>query len=803
MFIYDFEVFKHDWMVVIIDNNTLEKTTLINDSEQLKNFYTLNKDEIFVGYNSRNYDQYILKAILLDINPKEVNDFIIEKGMNGGMFDKRFKDIPFLNYDCQIDKLKSLKQLEGFMGNDIRETSIPFDIKRKLTKEELIEVEKYCIHDVEQTLEVFNAQMEEFDSHISLVKAFDLDKSFLNKTKAQLSAVILGAENNESRNDEFNITFPDTMVISDKYKYIFDWYKEPINLNYKMSLNTNVWGVPHKFAYGGLHGCVNNYIGDGYFIMSDVASLYPSIMIEYNSLSRNVPQPERFKQIRDKRIELKKAKNPMQLPMKIVLNSTYGASKDKYNALFDPLMANNVCITGQLLLLDLIEKLEIEFGDKCELVQSNTDGILVKLPNKSYYNKYVEVCNEWSKRTRLDLEHDEYVKVIQKDVNNYLIVDAKGNMKSKGSYVKRLNKLDYDLPIINKALVQKLIYDVQIEDTINSCNELKEFQKIIKLSYLYKKVMHDDIELEEKVHRVFASKLETDGGLFKVKDTTLEKIANTPDNCFIYNDNVNGLIVPEKLDKQWYIDLANKRLDDFLKDTDISDKIDIYELIQEEYPDFLSLLQDIKTKTDVRPKDINMLIVMGYFKEYGSCKKLMRINELYKLLLNKVAIRKERLELNNVEVEIAKQFGRETPKQIVDLDGNKLLDYLIDSLPNDEFGTIELIKLQLSLSGAITHYDEKIDKRYILVTNLETKYSPKFIGYCLNNGKSEEFKVYAKKKGKGSSDIKTYFKDVPFVEGDILFAKKFKPKAKSTKTEDGWVDIPDTKEWWLIEYSKV
>ena len=379
MFIYDFEVFKHDWLVVIINNNTLEKITIINDSDKLKEFYNLNKGEIFVGYNSRNYDQYILKAILLDINPKEVNDFIIEKGMNGGMFDKRFKDIPFLNYDCQIDKLKSLKQLEGFMGNDIRETSIPFDIKRKLTKEELIEVEKYCTHDVEQTLEVFTTQIEEFDSHVSLVKAFELDKSFLNKTKAQLSAVILGAENIETRNDEFNITFPDTVVLSDKYKYIADWYKEPINLNYKMSLNTNVWGVPHKFAYGGLHGCVNNYIGDGYFIMSDVASLYPSIMIEYNSLSRNVPQPERFKQIRDKRIELKKAKNPMQLPMKIVLNSTYGASKDKYNALFDPLMANNVCITGQLLLLDLIEKLEIEFGDKCELVQSNTDGILVKI----------------------------------------------------------------------------------------------------------------------------------------------------------------------------------------------------------------------------------------------------------------------------------------------------------------------------------------------------------------------------------------------------------------------------------------
>ena len=577
MFFYDFEVFKYDWLVVFINKDTLEKTIIVNDSDGLKDFYNKNKDKIFTGYNSRNYDQYIFKSILLDLNPKELNDFIIVKGLHGAMFDRRFNDISLINYDCQIDKLKSLKQLEGFMGNDIQETSIPFDINRKLTMDELKEVEKYCIHDVEQTLEVFNAQIEEFDSHSALIEAFDLEKLYLNKTKAQLSAIILEAKNYGSRNDDFDITFPDTLVIGDKYKYIVDWYKEPLNLNYKMSLNTNVWGVPHKFAYGGIHGCVDNYINDGYFVMSDVASLYPSIMIEYDFLSRNVPHPERYKEIRDKRIELKKAKNPMQLPLKIVLNSTYGASKDKYNDLYDPLMANNVCITGQLLILDLIEKLELEFEDTCELVQSNTDGILVKLKNPSDYDRYIEVCNKWSKRTRLTLEHDKYIKVIQKDVNNYIIVDGNGKTESKGAYVKKLNKLDYDLPIINKALVQKLIYDIPIEDTINQCNELKEFQKIIKLSYLYKKIIHDDVELSEKVHRVFASKLESDGGLFKIKDTTPEKVANTPDNCFIYNGDVNNLTVPIKLDKQWYIDLANKRLEDFLKDTEITETIDIYE----------------------------------------------------------------------------------------------------------------------------------------------------------------------------------------------------------------------------------
>lgn len=794
MFGYDFEVFKYDWLVVFINKETLEKIIIVNDSHKLKQFYEQNKDEIFIGYNSRNYDQYIFKAILLDINPKKVNDFIIEQGLNGGMYDKKFKDIQLYNYDCQIDKLKSLKQLEGFMGNDIRETSVSFNINRKLNKQEINETIKYCTHDVTQVLEVFDTQIEEFDSLVSLLKAFDLDKSHLNKTKAQLSALILGAENKLKRNDEFNITFPDTLVLSDKYKYILEWYKEPLNLNYKMALNTTVWGIPHKFAFGGLHGCKNNYINDGYYVMSDVVSLYPSIMIEYGFLSRNVPEPKKFKQIRDTRLELKKAKNPMQLPYKIVLNSTYGASKDKYNQLYDPLMANNVCITGQLLLLDLIEKLENELKDTCELIQTNTDGILVKLNNKSDYKKYVNVCNEWSRRTRLNLEHDIYIKIIQKDVNNYIIVDEKGKIKSKGAYVKELSKLDYDLPIINKALKQKLIYNIPIEDTINSCNELKEFQKIIKLTNLYKQAVHNDKELDEKVHRVFASKNKEDGEIYKIKNETLEKISYTPDNCFIYNDNVNNLKVPEKLDKEWYIDLANKRLDDFLKKEKLTEKIDIYELMQNEYDDFISLIKEIRSKTDIRPKDITMLIIMGYFKKYGSCKKLNKIYELYKLLSNKKSIKKDKLEEHNIDINIVSKFGKETSKQINELDSERLLTYLINNLTDEEYDIPTLIKLQLEYSKTINYNNKNLNKMISVVMDIDSKNY--VVLYSLNNGKTATFKAR-----------KALLKEKPITEGSIIRILDYKQEPKITfggKDENDkpiWIKHYDVLEWNLYNYT--
>ena len=94
-------------------------------------------------------------------------------------------------------------------------------------------------------------------------------------------------------------------------------------------LKIEVAGVEHIFAWGGLHGALKNYIGEGIYINSDVGSYYPALMIEYGFLSRNVMNPADYKKIRDMRLVFKAEKNPLQLPYKIVLNSTYGASKDK------------------------------------------------------------------------------------------------------------------------------------------------------------------------------------------------------------------------------------------------------------------------------------------------------------------------------------------------------------------------------------------------------------------------------------------------------------------------------------------
>lgn len=569
---YDFEVFEYNWLVVVLDMTQRKKHVIWDDREKLERLYSKTKSEIWVGFNSRHYDQYIFKATLAGFNPKEVNDWIIVQDRPGWQFSNIFRQFPLNNYDVMANIDRGLKTFEGFMGNSIRESSVPFDIDRPLTDAEKIETEKYCTHDVEQTVEVFIRRKSDFEAQMGLLQMFQMPLSNISRTKVQLSAEILEAKKPIAPyTDEFDISFPPTMRIK-KYQHVVDWYKNPENRKYnvipgdpkskKMQLETIVAGVPHQFGWGGVHGALEKYSGEGYFLNMDVSSLYPSLMIRYNLHSRSC-NPEKFNDVVQTRLKFKREKNPLQAPLKLVINGTYGAMKDRNNPLYDPRQANNVCVYGQLLLLDLMEHLEAVPG--IQIIQSNTDGVLVKMAHSEDYDLIDDICYEWETRTGLQLEFDEYCKVYQKDVNNYVIVDADGHYKSKGAYVKKLSDLDYDLPIVNKAMVDFMVKGIPIEKTISNCNDLKEFQQVKKISGKYKYVQHGGKILKEKCVRCFASKNQRDGGLIKIHATTGRpaKIESTPEHAFLWNDSVEGVTCPAKLDKQWYIDLANKRLKDF------------------------------------------------------------------------------------------------------------------------------------------------------------------------------------------------------------------------------------------------
>lgn len=567
---YDFEVFKHDWMVVVINPVTHDERVIINDADALTALYEERKRDIWVGYNNLHYDQFIFKGILCGFDPKAINDFIIVEGHKGWQYSSLLRKVYMVNYDVFHPRTdRGLKTHEAYLGNDICETTVPFDIDRKLTEAEIAETVKYCRHDVEQTIEVFMQRKSEFDARMDLLKMFDLPLVYLGKTDAQLTAIILGAERPaRPRDDEFDIV-PLPCLDLGPYDFIRSWYLDPANQDYSATLDFDIAGCPHKCAWGGLHGAIAQYAGEGYFINVDVESYYPAEMIAHELLSRNVRDPSKFKGIRDHRIELKHAKDPRQKALKLVINGTFGASKDKFNALYDPRQANMVCVNGQLMLIDLMHKLVRDAG--AEIIQSNTDGVLIRMPDgfdggpDAFYDRVDDVAYEWEHRTGMGLEFDEFTRVYQKDVNNYVLVAADGSMKTKGAYVKKLGPLDYDLAVVNKALVEYMVHGVPVEDTIAADDDLIDYQRVVKVSGKYKYGVHGHERLTDRCFRVFASTRESDGMIGRVKagKAKPEKFGNTSEHSFIDNGDVHGKKCPGYLDKDWYIQLAKTRLAQF------------------------------------------------------------------------------------------------------------------------------------------------------------------------------------------------------------------------------------------------
>ena len=591
MIFYDFEVFEYDWLVVILDTDERLSFPIVNDPDALTKFYEANKKNIWVGFNNNHYDKPIYKSILLGMDPKKVSDAIILDGKDGWQISREFNKIPMINYDVFSSKSFGLKTLEGFMGNNIKETSVPFDIKRKLTKEEIEETIKYCTWDVENTFKVFLENIDTFNAFMGLIQAFpnQLNLTNLENTSAQLTANVLDCEKHDW-DDEFEFYFLPCIRLK-KYKYVQDWFAQFIGKKFKnqaekdefyktTSLTVNVAGVPHTFGFGGCHGAEDepvHYVGGLYHV--DVNNYYPSLLLAYELVTRsarndnfrvvyNTRKQLKYKQTHAETKEEAKHYKKAQLPYKLILNALSGAMKDKNNKAYDPRNNNIMCINGQLMLLDLIEHLEVIPGFK--LVQSNTDGLIVQIPDTDKaFEMLDDICYEWECRCSTDkcdirLETDQIQEIYQKDVNNYLWIDLDGGVERKGAYVKELNRLDFDLPIINQALVDYMVKKIPVEDTINKCDDLIMFQKIVKLSNKYEHVEHNGIKYDYKCYRVFASRDACDGRILKCRSTTNpSKFGNTPDKCFIENGDVNGVKIPKKLDKQWYIDLAKKRLHDF------------------------------------------------------------------------------------------------------------------------------------------------------------------------------------------------------------------------------------------------
>jgi hypothetical protein len=185
--------------------------------------------------------------------------------------------------------------------------------------------------------------------------------------------------------------------------------------------------VQTDFGLGGLHGAKRSDIyeaTEGMTIMtSDVVSYYPNLAIRNRWAPKHIPNEDfcdQYEWIFEERKKIPKS-NPLNYVYKIILNSTYGLSNDENSFLYDPEFTMRITINGQLSLAMLYEMLAEGVPGAIPLMQ-NTDGLEMMIPTQ-HKELYLEICAEWEKRTSLQLEHDEYQKMIIADVNNYIAIN--------------------------------------------------------------------------------------------------------------------------------------------------------------------------------------------------------------------------------------------------------------------------------------------------------------------------------------------------------------------------------------------
>ena len=297
---------------------------------------------------------------------------------------------------------------------------------------------------------------------------------------------------------------------------------------------------------------------------------YPHLMTLYGYTSRNIPSAEVFEKVLDTRLKAKAdGDKTTSNALKLVVNTTYGASLDKYNHLYDPLMGRSVCITGQLFLLELANHLYKDIPD-LEVVQLNTDGMMVEFDD-TYIKQVQEIIKEWEGRTGFELEEDCIAQIAQKDVNNYIEVQTNGAIKTKGAYFSRgiakagQFNINNNAIVVAKAIQEYLINGTPVEETIANNNDIFDYQIIAKAGSKYSRAYQlvNDKEVPiQKVNRVYATSNKSLGKLYKVnaENGSVAKIESLPEHCIIDNDN--HLTISD-VDKTYYINLARKRINDF------------------------------------------------------------------------------------------------------------------------------------------------------------------------------------------------------------------------------------------------
>lgn len=584
---FDIEVLPNWWSIVFRHNGKV-KTVTSDYADAVEQVRNIADKYILVGYNIKGYDLKILHALIEHRTPQqlyEISQHIITKAPLHVLLQQYVSFNFWMKFhfiDLIDDFTGSLKEFEANHGMAILESSVKWDTEH-LTEDEKDDLIYYNKWDVYATEQLYIKRLDYIKAKMQLAEMYNLPKlNVLKMTNAKLVATILKAKPID-RHLTVDRTYDMPLHIR---PYIAKWVPAEIIDYYA---NTDMGKIEaYKFkdfendgilGIGGIHSVIKKWVNvkEGkYKIYSiDVASYYPSLLILFDYMSRACHDRDLYPVIFRTRIEAKHSGNKIVADaLKLVLNTTYGAMKNKYNALYDPNNASSLCITGQLLLYALSK--ELCQRSNCRIIQTNTDGIMVAVREKDE-TLMRQIVSDWEKLTGFEMEYEPIKEVYQKDVNNYVQINANGKVKIKGGFCGQADSYggtNLDAPIVHEAIKNYLVNRTPIEKTIKSCTDVVKFCHTCKTGGTFFGTYHEiDNKMVEvtKVNRVVATLNESTGCIYKAKmvkgNVSYQKQAKISENVLRLNDDLSKYKIEDlNLDYYFYIDMAIDRLGKFYEE---------------------------------------------------------------------------------------------------------------------------------------------------------------------------------------------------------------------------------------------
>ena len=232
----------------------------------------------------------------------------------------------------------------------------------------------------------------------------------------------------------------------------------------------------YKFGIGGLHSMETGRVLGPELCMvdSDVAGYYPKLIILLKLLPPELLAV--FEAIYNERLILKAKKHEDADGLKIVVNGGFGKTWSKYSFLLNPYAGTCTTINGQLSLLMLIERLHLA---GIPTYSANTDGIVTGCTPEHRF-AWESCMTWWQHVTGLELEHNNYTRLVQRDVNNYVAIYSDGKTKLKGVFAKSgllsgMQGIHPDRDISKDAAVAYITQGIPLAQTVGECTDIRKF----------------------------------------------------------------------------------------------------------------------------------------------------------------------------------------------------------------------------------------------------------------------------------------------------------------------------------------